>query len=172
MAYDLTQVTTAYNTLTTNIKNDLDEQFNLGRIKGSDYANVFAQLMQTCIQLAFQTPTQSTQIDNINKDIELKSYQEKLIDAQTQDQLESVNLKKEQENLYKKQEALTDAQTQVSIRQKQGFDDNLKQKLFETQMGAWSTMFNSGLLTDKPAVISNDEASALYNNFKTELGIS
>jgi len=193
MAYDITQVGSVYDSLTTKIKTDLDEQFNLGRIKGSDYANVYAQLIQTCIQLAFQTPTQSAQIDNINKDIEMKNHQEQLIDAQTKNeledikvkqeqetlinaqkdnQLEDINLKKEQENLYIKQEALTDAQTQVSIRQKQGFDDNLKQKLFETQMGAWSTMFNSGLLTDKPAIISNDEASALYNSFKTELGIS
>jgi len=123
MSYDIAQVESVYDSLTTKIKTDLDEQFNLGRIKGSDYANVYAQLIQTCIQLAFKSP-------------------------------------------------LDDIQVQVYQRQKQGFDDNLKQKLFETQMGAWSTMFNSGLLTDKPAVISNDEASALYNNFKTELGIS
>jgi len=142
--FDINLVNSVYDNLSSKIKTDLDEQFNLGRIKGSDYANVYAQLIQTCIKLAFQTPTQSVQIDNINKDIDLKGYQEKLIDAQTQ----------------------------VAIRQKQGFNDNLKQKLFETQMGAWSTMFNSGLLTDKPAVISNDEASSLYNSFKTELGIS
>ena len=123
MSYDIAQVESVYDSLTTKIKTDLDEQFNLGRIKGSDYANVYAQLIQTCIQLAFKSP-------------------------------------------------LDDIQVQVYQRQKQGFDDNLKQKLFETQMGAWSTMFNSGLLTDKPAVISNDEASALYNSFKTELGIS
>lgn len=123
MSYDITQVGSVYDSLTTKVKTDLDEQFNLGRIKGSDYANVYAQLIQTCIQLAFKSP-------------------------------------------------LDDIQVQLYQRQKQGFDDNLKQKLFETQMGAWSTMFNSGLLTDKPAVISNDEASALYNSFKTELGIS
>ena len=48
-------------------------------------------------------------------------------------------------------------------RQKEGFDDNKYQKLFEAQMNAWALMFSSGLLTSKPSIISNDSASALYN---------
>ena len=51
-------------------------------------------------------------------------------------------------------------------RQKEGFDDNKYQKLFEAQMNAWALMFSSGLLTDKPTIISNDSASALYNTLK------
>ena len=51
-------------------------------------------------------------------------------------------------------------------RQKEGFDDNKYQKLFEAQMNAWALMFSSGLLTTKPQVISNDSASALYNTLK------
>ena len=51
-------------------------------------------------------------------------------------------------------------------RQKEGFDDNKYQKLFEAQMNAWALMFSSGLLTDKPTIISNDSASSLYNTLK------
>ena len=51
-------------------------------------------------------------------------------------------------------------------RQKEGFDDNKHQKLFEAQMNAWALMFSSGLLTTKPEIISNDSASALYNTLK------
>ena len=51
-------------------------------------------------------------------------------------------------------------------RQREGFDDNKYQKLFEAQMNAWALMFSSGLLTTKPAIISNDSASALYNALK------
>lgn len=51
-------------------------------------------------------------------------------------------------------------------RQREGFDDNKYQKLFEAQMSAWALMFSSGLLTDKPTIISNDSASALYNTLK------
>ena len=51
-------------------------------------------------------------------------------------------------------------------RQREGFDDNKYQKLFEAQMNAWALMFSSGLLETKPSIISNDSASALYNILK------
>ena len=51
-------------------------------------------------------------------------------------------------------------------RQREGFDDNKYQKLFEAQMNAWALMFSSGLLETKPSIISNDSASALYNTLK------
>lgn len=51
-------------------------------------------------------------------------------------------------------------------RQREGFDDNKYQKLFEAQMNAWALMFSSGLLTNKPTIISNDSASSLYNVLK------
>ena len=51
-------------------------------------------------------------------------------------------------------------------RQREGFDDNKYQKLFEAQMNAWALMFSSGLLTTKPEIISNDSASSLYNVLK------
>ena len=51
-------------------------------------------------------------------------------------------------------------------RQREGFDDNKYQKLFEAQMNAWALMFSSGLLETKPSIISNDSASTLYNVLK------
>lgn len=51
-------------------------------------------------------------------------------------------------------------------RQREGFDDNKYQKLFEAQMSAWALMFSSGLLTTQPSIISNDSASSLYNTLK------
>ena len=53
-------------------------------------------------------------------------------------------------------------------RQREGFDDNKYQKLFEAQMNAWALMFSSGLLTTQPSIISNDSASALYNVLKPQ----
>ena len=61
---------------------------------------------------------------------------------------------------------LKQANIDLLNRQKEGFDDNKHQKLFEAQMNAWALMFSSGLLTDKPTIISNDSASALYNTLK------
>ena len=123
MSYDLTQVNSVYDDLTGKIKADLDNQYNMGRLTGSDYANVYAQLMGQCMQLAFQSP-------------------------------------------------VNDKQVQLYDRQKQGFDDKMKMDLFQAQISSWASMFASGMLTDKPSVIANDEVSALYNDMKSELNIT
>lgn len=59
------------------------------------------------------------------------------------------------------------AQTELHIRQKQGFDDNKYQKLFEAQLNAWGVMFSSGMLTEKPGIIASDKVTTLYNTLVT-----
>ena len=61
---------------------------------------------------------------------------------------------------------LKQANIDLLDRQREGFDDNKHQKLFEAQMNAWALMFSSGLLTTQPSIISNDSASSLYNTLK------
>ena len=78
---------------------------------------------------------------------------------------ESMKYIMQKDNLIK-DEDLKQANIDLLNRQKEGFDDNKHQKLFEAQMNAWALMFSSGLLTDKPTIISNDSASALYNSLK------
>lgn len=55
------------------------------------------------------------------------------------------------------------AQTSLYARQEVGFDDNKYQKLFDSQINAWGLMFSSGMLTTKPAIITGDKVSQLYN---------
>ena len=71
----------------------------------------------------------------------------------------------QKDNLIKDEE-VKQANIDLLNRQKEGFDDNKYQKLFEAQMNAWALMFSSGLLTTQPSIISNDSASALYNTLK------
>ena len=78
---------------------------------------------------------------------------------------ESMKYIMQKDNLIKDEE-VKQANIDLLNRQKEGFDDNKYQKLFEAQMNAWALMFSSGLLTDKPTIISNDSASALYNTLK------
>ena len=78
---------------------------------------------------------------------------------------ESMKYILQKDNLIKDEE-LKQANIDLLNRQKEGFDDNKHQKLFEAQMNAWALMFSSGLLTTKPQIISNDSASALYNVLK------
>ena len=78
---------------------------------------------------------------------------------------ESMKYIMQKDNLIKDEE-LKQANIELLNRQKEGFDDNKYQKLFEAQMNAWALMFSSGLLETKPQIISNDSASALYNTLK------
>ena len=78
---------------------------------------------------------------------------------------ESMKYILQKDNLIKDEE-LKQANIDLLNRQKEGFDDNKYQKLFEAQMNAWALMFSSGLLTTQPSIISNDSASALYNTLK------
>ena len=80
---------------------------------------------------------------------------------------ESMKYILQKDNLIKDEE-LKQANIDLLDRQRQGFDDNKHQKLFEAQMNAWALMFSSGLLTTKPQIISNDSASSLYNALKPQ----
>ena len=52
-------------------------------------------------------------------------------------------------------------------RQREGFDDNKYQKLFESQLSSWGLMFSSGMLTEKPSIITGDKVSQLYTKLTT-----
>jgi len=141
MSYDMNQVTQAYDTITSKLKTDLDQQFTSGRLKGSDYAATYAQLMATAMQLAFQTPK---------------------LEADT-------NLQKEQTITQQHQQDLTDAQKEVALKQAKSFDQSIKLKLFKNQMDSWAMMFSSGMLEDKPDIIKNDQVSSLYNELNNSV---
>ena len=135
-------------------------QHKTSRITGAEYAEVYLGTMQSAISEAMKFVLQN---DTLAKEIELK-----------QAQIDKINADKELINAqllaYAEQQAKDLAVKQANIdllnRQKDGFDDNKHQKLFEAQMNAWALMFSSGLLTTKPSIISNDSASTLYNTLK------
>lgn len=62
-----------------------------------------------------------------------------------------------------KQRLNVEKQTELYQRQKEGFDDNKYQKLFESQINAWGLMFSSGMMTEKPAIVRDDKVSQLYS---------
>ena len=141
MAYDMDEVKDVYEKLTALSKTDLLEEFKARRIKGTEYADVFNSLMGASLQLAMDAPYKSAQIDIAHKELELKEKELEIADAE-------LALKEAQEKLY--------------IRQTEGFDDDLRRKMLDIQMNSWSMMFSSGLLEEKPDLISNDAVSDLY----------
>ena len=113
-------------------------QYESGRIKGPEYAQVYLGSMQTAVVEAMKFMLTKEQIA---KDLDLKQAQ---IDKLNDDKLTSAK----QRDLYQRQIV--------------GFDDNKYQKLFESQLSSWGLMFSSGMLTEKPSIITGDKVSQLY----------
>ena len=113
-------------------------QYESGRIKGPEYAQVYLGSMQTAVVEAMKFMLTKEQLA---KDLDLKQAQ---IDKLNDDKLTSAK----QRDLYQ--------------RQIEGFDDNKYQKLFESQLSSWGLMFSSGMLTEKPSIITGDKVSQLY----------
>ena len=120
-------------------------QYESGRIKGPEYAQVYLGSMQTAVVEAMKFMLTK---DQIAKDLDLKQAQ---IDKLNDDKLTSAK----QRDLYQ--------------RQIEGFDDNKYQKLFESQLSSWGLMFSSGMLTEKPSIITGDEVSKLYTKLTTDI---
>jgi len=59
--YDMKQVLVNYQAMAAQVKKDLDEQYQSGRIKGTEYANVFNKMMTSIMSLAFETPIKEHQ---------------------------------------------------------------------------------------------------------------
>ena len=180
--------TAVFDVLMKAVNENINIQFEQNRITGSDYATVYLGAIETCIKEAINFLLQKAIAD---KDTDLKQAQILKLQAETLNiqeetklKQEEIKLKKEANNLAKAEVALKQAQAdaypdqaakdllvkQANIdllnRQKEGFDDNKHQKLFEAQMNAWALMFSSGLLETKPAIINDDSASSLYNTLK------
>ena len=152
-------------------------QYESGRIKGPEYAQVYLGSMQTAIMEAMKFLLTKEQID---KDLELKAAQ--IAAIATENSIKTAQsakdlLLKDKELLVKqaqidklnddkltaaKQRANIEKQTELYQRQKEGFDDNKYQKLFESQLSSWGLMFSSGMLTEKPSIITGDKVSQLY----------
>ena len=113
-------------------------QYESGRIKGPEYAQVYLGSMQTAVVEAMKFMLTKEQLA---KDLDLKQAQ---IDKLNDDKLTAAK----QRELYQRQIV--------------GFDDNKYQKLFESQLSSWGLMFSSGMLTEKPSIITGDEVSQLY----------
>ena len=150
-------------------------QYDSGRIKGPEYANVYLGSMQTAIMEAMKFLLTKEQID---KDLELKAAQ--IAAIATENSIKTAQsakdlLLKDKELLVKQaqidklaDDQLTAAkQRNLYQRQIEGFDDNKYQKLFESQLSSWGLMFSSGMLTEKPSIITGDEVSKLYTKLTT-----
>ena len=155
--YDIQQVMDLWEQLAEKVKEELDDRFDKGFLKGTEYTEAFIKLMSQAMQLSFDGPLKQAQV-------EAEGDKAALIEAQIR------KLEKEIE-LAEKELELKDKQIEMTERQIEGFDDNKEQKMLEAQLNAWAMMFSSGLLEDMPAIINSDEVTKLYCKMAQELGI-
>lgn len=95
--------------------------------------------------------------------------QEQLVKKQIEQGTASVNKLQDDLLTAAKQRLNLEKQTELYQRQKEGFDDNKYQKLFDSQINAWGLMFSSGMLTEKPSIITSDKVSQLYTQLTSSL---
>ena len=95
--------------------------------------------------------------------------QEQLVKKQIEQGTAAVNKLQDDLLTAAKQRLNIEKQTELYQRQKEGFDDNKYQKLFDSQINAWGLMFSSGMLTEKPSIITSDEVSQLYTHLTSSL---
>ena len=95
--------------------------------------------------------------------------QQKLVEKQVEQGTAAISKIEDDKLTAAKQRLSIEKQTELYQRQKEGFDDNKYQKLFETQINAWGVMFSSGMLSTKPAIIDSDKVSELYNSLTANL---
>ena len=189
------------------VNKNIKIQYDEGKIKGTDYANVYLGSLQTVLQQSIEfilreklveAQIEGVKMDNIVKEFEIEikvpkelellnsqvelAGQEVLVKMEQVEQLKAQveQLKAQTEQAVAQTALLTrqqlelelngvadraskEAQTSLYTRQEQGFDDNKNQKLFEAQMNAWSLMFSSGMLKEKPEIITSKAVDDLYN---------
>ena len=148
---NIAQVTTTdptgagvFDVLMRSVESHLDKQYVAGRIKGSDYATVYAAALQSVLQQAIAFV---------------------LTEQGAEEQIAA-----SQANTTMKQ-AQNTAQVALINRQKDGFDEKYKQDVFNTLMGLRTTGLTQdhpGLNNDT----GSNSANALANALITDAGIT
>ncbi len=121
------------------VNENIEIQYDKGRIKGADYAQVYLSSMQAVIsqsiQYSLQEKLQEAQIDKIDDGV-----------------LTGV-----------KQREVMDAQTALYTRQKESFDDNKYQKLFEAQLNYNGVVFQDADVPDILDVALEAKVNDVFN---------
>ena len=163
------QGTAVFDVLMKSVNDNINIQYETNRITGADYAKVYLAAIETCIKESINFLLQKAAIE---KDLELKAKDIELKQAQIAVALEDKRLKAAQADSYPAQSAadlaVKTAQVELYNKQKAGFDDNRRQKLFEATVNSWALAYSSGIL-DKailPSFINNTDMTSLFTTLK------
>lgn len=131
--------TGVFDVLMAAVNDNIEIQYNKGRIKGAEYAQVYLAGMQSAIaqaiQYTLQEKAQEAQIDKLQDGVLTGAKQREVMDAQ--------------KDLY--------------VRQKESFDDNKYQKLFEAQLNYNGIVFQDAANPDVLDVALETRVNDVFN---------
>lgn len=131
--------TGVFDVLMEAVNSNIKIQYDANRIKGTDYANVYMTSMQAVIaqsmQYLLQEKVQEAQADKIQDGIVTSTKQRDVMDSQI---------------------ALYD-------RQRESFDDNKYQKLFEAQLNYNGMVFQDAATPDVLGIALENRVNDVYN---------
>lgn len=132
--------TAVFDVLMKAVNENIGIQFDKGRIKGAEYAQVYLAAMQSVlqhsVQYALQEKVQEAQIDKLADGVLTGTKQREVMDAQ--------------KDLY--------------TRQKESFDDNKYQKLFEAQLNYNGIVFQDATNPDVLDVALETRVNDVFNH--------
>lgn len=111
--------TGVFDVLINAVSGTLATQFELGYLKGTDYAAVYTQAITACIQQSVMFLVQQ------------RDMEDKLLTAQAQRDLLSVQTVSEETKI------------DLMNRQIKGFDDDAIQKLIKSQLDSWAVLYST-----------------------------
>jgi hypothetical protein len=162
MEIDKGQLVEIYNVMSDRIKADLQDELNCKRINGNAYAQAYVTLMNNVITQSFgaiiSLQTKETDMDRCVKQsqCDLNDAKKKAEDIKNGD-LDAPD------SIYEKNKDVLVTQKALLERQKEGYDDNKLQKLFDSQIKAWSVVFQDTDMTCVTPVIMNDAMVGIFN---------
>lgn len=167
------------------IDENLRVQYDNGRIVSKDYASAYIQLINIALEKAINILTLNAELKLKVADMEIKDKElelkEKLAELELEFKRKELELKerislkelelKEYDIIYKKLlgEQVV-AQTKLYDRQLDGFKDNVKIKLLEAQLNAFSLIYSSGMLdfdetsSAFPEALKSSNLTKVYND--------
>lgn len=183
---DSDEILSLYQKLRVEVTADLDAQFDLGRINGNAYVETYAKLMDRIIGSSIGAIVDmQTKETDADRDVKASVVNKNNVEAEelvkATDSKIALNAAQENKlacdccNASKIADAdvvLKAQQGQLYDRQRQGFDDNARQKLFETQMSGFSMVFADTALEEVVAPMNEKQICETYNAVKAGLGIS
>ena len=142
--------TGVFDKLVAAFNDNIEIQFNKGRIKGTDYANVYLGGMQAILAQSIQFAIQEQDLNDrlLTSEKQREKLEEEIDLLQTQDSEAILNgandrlLKTSQTSLVTKQGVTEDKKALLVERQTKGFDDDAKQKLLKQALDSWSVAYS------------------------------